>query len=514
MRGTGLILIREEMALLRYLKPIDGLPDPRSSLSSRIPSVAIQEANEEVRQAQASQKKKRGPYKQYSPKLCLGIGKYACQHGVSAAARYFSRKLGSKVSETTVRSIRDTYKDEVKRTERNGSEEERLCELRQRKRGRPLLLGQHIDEMVQLYIRKVREGGGAISSIIVMAAARGILRKVNPSMLIENGGHVNFNRYWARSMLQRMNFVQRKVSTAKSKHTTVNFAEIKKQFLSDFYATVTMEEILPELIMNWDQTGIKLVPCSSWTMDERGVKRVEMVGANDKRQITAVLCGTILGDFLPVQLVYKGKTDRCHPHFQFPADWHIAHSPNHWSTEGTMLQYIDHIIVPYVTSVRDRLGVDSAALVVIDNFKGQVTGAISELLQDNNIHVCLLPPNTTDLLQPMDIAVNKPVKAYLKNQFEAWYSEQVMKQLDAARDMDDLEQADIQPIDMSMQVLKEVGAPWLVKTMEYISENPQFIVNGFVKSGLSAAMDGVFEEEKTTEDKESNTEDDSDFDSD
>ena len=33
------------MALLHYLKPVDGLPDPRGPLSSHIPSLAIAEAN-------------------------------------------------------------------------------------------------------------------------------------------------------------------------------------------------------------------------------------------------------------------------------------------------------------------------------------------------------------------------------------------------------------------------------------------------------------------------------------
>ncbi len=48
-----------------------------------------------------------------------------------------------------------------------------------------------------------------------------------------------------------------------------------------------MEEIPPELILNWDQTGIHLVPAAAWTMDQIGSKRVE-VGVNDKKQITAV----------------------------------------------------------------------------------------------------------------------------------------------------------------------------------------------------------------------------------
>ena len=125
-------------------------------------------------------------------------------------------------------------------------------------------------------------------------------------------------------------------------------------FLADVTATVTMEEVPPELILNWDQTGIKSVLNSSWTMARHGAKRVELVGVGDKKQITAVFCGSLLGDFLPVQVIYKGKTSRCHPRFSFPFDWHITRSPNHWSTEETTLQYIDHIIVPYVKKVWGR----------------------------------------------------------------------------------------------------------------------------------------------------------------
>ena len=148
-----------------------------------------------------------------------------------------------------------------------------------------------------------------------------------------------------------------------------------------------MEQIPPELILNWDQTGIKIVPCSTWTMDKSGSKRVEMIGVYDTRQITAVFCGTLLGDFLPVQLIYKGKTPRCHPHFTFPAGWHVTHSPKHWSTEVTMVQYVNHIIVPYVKKVREAMNEEAVALVIMDHFKGQIT---KPFLDAHNIHVCLL----------------------------------------------------------------------------------------------------------------------------
>ena len=50
-----------------------------------------------------------------------------------------------------------------------------------------------------------------------------------------------------------------------------------------------MYKIPPELVINWDQTGINIVPVSQWTMDVEGAKRVEITGIDDKRQITGKL---------------------------------------------------------------------------------------------------------------------------------------------------------------------------------------------------------------------------------
>jgi len=135
--------------------------------------------------------------------------------------------------------------------------------------------------------------------------------------------------------------------------------------------------------------------------------------------------------------------------------------------------------------VRNYLSDDTVAgLVIMDNFKGQVTATIS----NNHLHVCLLPPNTTDLLQPMDLSVNKPAKSFLKNEFSEWYADEILQQLRAHRHAS-LNQIELDPIDLGLPALKELGARWLVKMVEYIEDNPQFVVNGFVKAGISKALD-------------------------
>ena len=115
-----------------------------------------------------------------------------------------------------------------------------------------------------------------------------------------------------------MNFVKRKATTKKPKFTVSNFEELKSQYLMDIKAIVTMEKIPDDLVVNWDQTAIKYIPLSNWTMDKEGSKRVEVIGIDDKCQITATFATSLSGHFLSVQLVYEGKTTKCHPAVEFP----------------------------------------------------------------------------------------------------------------------------------------------------------------------------------------------------
>ena len=94
-----------------------------------------------------------------------------------------------------------------------------------------------------------------------------------------------------------MKFVRQKATTSNSKYSPADFEDVKKRFLDEICQVVEMEEIPPELMLNWDQTGINLVPASGWMTEQQGSRRVQINGVNDKRQITAMLCGSLVGDF-------------------------------------------------------------------------------------------------------------------------------------------------------------------------------------------------------------------------
>ena len=219
--------------------------------------------------------------------------------------------------------------------------------------------------------------GAAVTTSIVIATANGIITKINRTLFQEYGGSVALTRSWAQSLLRRMGFVKRKGGT-KTRVLPMNLDDSRSAFLQEIQVTTEFEEIPPQLVLNWHHTALSYVPASKWTMEKQGVTRVEIGGFSDKRQITVLFAATLSGDFLPIQLIYQGKTKRCHPDYPFPPDWHITHTPTHWLNEETMLAYIDKIIVPYALRMKKELGVpdNHHALMIYDEFRGQITADV------------------------------------------------------------------------------------------------------------------------------------------
>ena len=54
---------------------------------------------------------------------------------------------------------------------------------------------------------------------------------------------------------------------------------------------------------------------------------------------------------------------------------------------------------------------------------------------------------------------------------------------------DNLDEVELQPIDLGMAALKELGGKWLVNMSNYISDNPHIILNGFIHTGIAGALD-------------------------
>ena len=100
------------------------------------------------------------------------------------------------------------------------------------------------------------------------------------------------------------------------------------------------------------------------------------------------------------------------------------HTPNHLANEATCLRFFQKILFPYGEKVREVIEApDQKALLIMDNFSGHITDGIIEKLEEKGI--VMVPANTTDRLQPLDVSVNKSAKDFLMEKFKTWYAEQV-----------------------------------------------------------------------------------------
>ena len=108
----------------------------------------------------------------------------------------------------------------------------------------------------------------------------------------------------------------------------------------------------------------------------------------------------------------------------------------------------------------------------------------------------IVPNNCTDLLQPLDLSVNKPFKDKLRGGFSEWYTQEVAKQLQDGKQPDEIH------IDTRMSVVKQLSCMWIMSgyaefgadqdAYDHMRSSPEIIRNGFKKAGIiSAIEDGV-----------------------
>ena len=90
------------------------------------------------------------------------------------------------------------------------------------------------------------------------------------------------------------------------------------------------DEIPESLIMNFDQTSLKYAPISNSTVAKKGSKHIPITGGAFKESITVVFGITYSGKFLPMQLIYKGKTQRGFPRVSFPSSFSLSANSKHF----------------------------------------------------------------------------------------------------------------------------------------------------------------------------------------
>ena len=176
-----------------------------------------------------------------------------------------------------------------------------------------------------------RMAGAVISRKMVIAIGTGIIKANCPSKLNDFGGHIALAESWTGGVLKSMERSKRKDTTGKIEPSKQFLLVEKLTFQRRVASIIEEHEIPKELILNLDQTPLSYVSFGKYTFNPKGANTVPIKGKDEKRQITATYTVSMTGYFLPIQLIYEGKTPRCRHRLDFPADFNVTFSYNHWS---------------------------------------------------------------------------------------------------------------------------------------------------------------------------------------
>ena len=149
-----------------------------------------------------------GSYQAYSDKHRFLIGKDVSIYGPSSETRKW-KKTYPNLNEGTVRGFRNRYEAQIKDAHHKKKSPKKV--IVNKLRGRPCLLGDKIDPLVQIYLRAIKYKRGAVNSLVAIATEKVLLKRY-ARLEKEN---FKIERSWAQSLFRRMGFVHRIKTTGK-----------------------------------------------------------------------------------------------------------------------------------------------------------------------------------------------------------------------------------------------------------------------------------------------------------
>jgi hypothetical protein len=282
-------------------------------------------------------------------------------------------------------------------------------------------------------LQLMRERGSVVNIAVIRYVMRAVITKQQPNLLNNLQLSRTFISDWAREQMQ----LTWRVRTTAASKLPENWRERGVEMAKIIACLMQIHKVPLFLIINVDQTGVHLCPSDHRTYAEKGTKSVAVIGAEDKRQITACVASSMDGDLLPLQLIFEGKTTRCHP--SQPSSiaehhFHITHSENHWSNATTMKDWVEHVLLPFADRklAAANLSADSHIILLLDCWKVHTNGEFPAWLKEKHprIHAVYVPANCTSQLQVADVMLQRPFKAGIRKRFTEWATAEIKRQID------------------------------------------------------------------------------------
>lgn len=170
----------------------------------------------------------------------------------------------------------------------------------------------------------------------------------------------------------------------------------------------------PENIWNYDETNLTDDPGASKVICKKGSKYVERVMNSSKSSTSLMMCGNAVGELLSIYVVYRADHLWTTWTEGGPKGCRYNRSKSGWFDAAIFEDWFFSTVLP-------RLRKQQGHKVLIgDNLSSHININVLKACAENQIRFVCLPPHSTHLTQPLDVAYFHPMKVAWRQILKAW----------------------------------------------------------------------------------------------
>ena len=198
------------------------------------------------------------------------------------------------------------------------------------------------------------------------------------------------------------------------------FSMVEKKFIS---LEATFGPIPASSIFNCDEIGFSTSQGENKIVCRRGMKNpCANVADVDKAYYTVNYCYNAKGEFLPPYIIYKSINLYDSWCRNGPSGTGYNTSKSGWMEERTFNDWFNSFFLNHKP--------DGPVVLFFDNHSSHVTLPLIRQAILNNVHIIFIPPHTSHVFQPLDVAAFKPFKSNWKKIVHDYYINNSLQNID------------------------------------------------------------------------------------
>ena len=280
----------------------------------------------------------------------------------------------------------------------------------ERKMGPETILTKSEENQLTQWMLHLKDNGFPVTKSQLLDSVHRIITLSKRKTPFTNGRP---GRKWLDAFMKRNPIIGEKTAQNLSRaRASVTEGGIRNWFagVQQYLITNNLLDTLkdPARIFNMDESAFYLAPKPGKVLARKSDKVVYSFTQNDDKEcLTVLFAGSASGAKPPPMVIYPYIRLPLSVSESLPDEWAAGKSESGWMTAETFYEYIVNIFHPWLI----KTGVTLPVLLYIDGHTSHVTYHLSEFCAENGIVLIALHPNSTHIIQPMDVSVFRPLKA-------------------------------------------------------------------------------------------------------